>query len=306
MSTGNRTAITILEVGPRDGLQNEAEIISTADKLGLITRMLDAGAKRMEVASFVHPGRVPQMADAEAVIAGLPDRDDVSYIGLCLNKRGVLRGLATREGNKRGIDEAGCVVVASDTFGQKNQGQTIKQGIKENREMIRFAKAEGLKAQVTISAAFGCPFEGAVDPQIVLHIAEEMAAEDPMEIALADTIGVGGPAQVTDLFGRLRELLPDHIGMRAHFHDTRNTGIANAWAAVQAGVATLDSSLGGLGGCPFAPNATGNIATEDLINLLDRSGVEHDLDLRKAITTNQWFETKLGRPLPSLVARADA
>lgn len=298
--------VNILEVGPRDGLQNESEIISTADKLGLINRLLNAGVRRIEVASFVHPARVPQMADAEAVIAGLPDRDDVSYIGLCLNKRGVLRGLATREGNKRGIDEAGCVVVASDTFGQKNQGQTIKQGIKENREMIRFAKAEGLQAQVTISAAFGCPFEGAVKPETVLHIAEEMAAEDPLEIALADTIGVGVPAQVTDLFGRLRELLPDHIAMRAHFHDTRNTGIANAWAAAQAGVSTLDSSLGGLGGCPFAPNATGNIATEDLINLLDRSGIGHDLDLRKAITTNQWFETILGRPLPSLVAKADA
>ena len=232
MSINSRTAVAILEVGPRDGLQNEAEIISTADKLGLIKRMLDAGVKRMEVASFVHPGRVPQMADAEAVIAGLPDRDDVSYVGLCLNKRGVLRGLATREGNKRGIDEAGCVVVASDTFGQKNQGQTIKQGIKENREMIRFAKAEGLKAQVTISAAFGCPFEGAVDPETVLNIAEEMAAEDPLEIALADTIGVGVPAQVTDLFGRLKEILPAHIKMRAHFHDTRNTGIANAWAAI--------------------------------------------------------------------------
>ena len=302
MSINSRTAVAILEVGPRDGLQNEAEIISTADKLGLIKRMLDAGVKRMEVASFVHPGRVPQMADAEAVIAGLPDRDDVSYVGLCLNKR----GLATREGNKRGIDEAGCVVVASDTFGQKNQGQTIKQGIKENREMIRFAKAEGLKAQVTISAAFGCPFEGAVDPETVLNIAEEMAAEDPLEIALADTIGVGVPAQVTDLFGRLKEILPAHIKMRAHFHDTRNTGIANAWAAIEAGVETLDSSLGGLGGCPFAPNATGNIATEDLINLLDRSGVEHDLDLHKAIGTNRWFETIIGRRLPSLVARAEA
>jgi hydroxymethylglutaryl-CoA lyase len=306
MNQKSHTAVEILEVGPRDGLQNESEIISTVDKLGLIERMLDVGARRIEVASFVHPDRVPQMADAEAVISGLPDRDDVSYIGLCLNKRGVLRGLATREGNKRGIDEAGCVVVASDTFGQKNQGQTIEQGIKENREMIRFAKAEGLKAQVTISAAFGCPFEGAVKPETVLHIAEEMAAEDPLEIALADTIGVGVPAQVTDLFGRMRELLPDHIRMRAHFHDTRNTGIANAWAAVEAGVDTLDSSLGGLGGCPFAPNATGNIATEDLINLLNRSGVSHDLDLTKAISTNQWFENILGRPLPSLVARAEA
>ena len=306
MNQKSHTAVEILEVGPRDGLQNESEIISTVDKLGLIERMLDVGARRIEVASFVHPDRVPQMADAEAVISGLPDRDDVSYIGLCLNKRGVLRGLATREGNKRGIDEAGCVVVASDTFGQKNQGQTIEQGIKENREMIRFAKAEGLKAQVTISAAFGCPFEGAVKPETVLHIAEEMAAEDPLEIALADTIGVGVPAQVTDLFGRMRELLPDHIRMRAHFHDTRNTGIANAWAAVEAGVDTLDSSLGGLGGCPFAPNATGNIATEDLINLLNRSGVSHDLELTKAISTHKWFVNILGIPLPSLVARAEA
>ena len=296
-------SVEIVEVGPRDGLQNEKETISTADKLGLINRMIGAGVKRIEVASFVHPKRVPQMADAEDVIAGLPDRDDISYIGLCLNKRGVLRGLATREGNKRGIDEAGCVVVASNTFGEKNQGQTIEQGIKENREMIRFAKAEGLKAQVTISAAFGCPFEGKVEPETVLHIAQAMAEEDPLEIALADTIGVGVPAQVEDLFGKLRETLPGDIGMRAHFHDTRNTGIANAWAAYQAGVQTLDSSLGGLGGCPFAPNATGNIATEDLVNLLDRSNVGHGLDLDKAIATNHWFEEVMGRPLPSLVAR---
>jgi len=297
-------SVEILEVGARDGLQNEKEIIGTAEKLELITRMMDAGTKRLEVASFVHPKRVPQMADAEAVIGGLPDREDVSYIGLCLNKRGVLRGLATREGNKRGIDEAGCVVVASNTFGEKNQGQTIEQGIRENREMIRFAKAEGLKAQVTISAAFGCPFEGKVEPETVLNIAQEMAEEEPLEIALADTIGVGVPTQVEDLFGRLRELLPDHISMRAHFHDTRNTGIANAWAAFRSGVQTLDSSIGGLGGCPFAPNATGNIATEDLVNLLDRSNVDQSIDLDRAIATNHWFESIMGRPLPSLVARA--
>ncbi len=306
MAHENPLSINIVEVGPRDGLQNEPDIISTADKLGLINHMIDAGIRRLEVASFVHPGRVPQMADAEAVIEGLPDRDDVSYIGLCLNKRGVLRGLATKEGGKRGIDEAGCVIVASDTFGEKNQGQTIEQGIRENREMIRFAKAEGLKAQVTISAAFGCPFEGHVPPETVLRIASEMAEEEPLEIALADTIGVGVPGQVEDLFGHLKELLPANITMRAHFHDTRNTGIANAWAAVRSGVSTLDASLGGLGGCPFAPNATGNIATEDLINLLDRSAVNHGVDLAKAIATNQWFETIMKRPLPSLVARAEA
>ncbi|MGI9360990.1 MAG: hydroxymethylglutaryl-CoA lyase [Parasphingorhabdus sp.] len=305
MTQNNQKSVNIVEVGPRDGLQNEPDIISTADKLGIISKMINAGIRRMEVASFVHPKRVPQMSDAEAVIAGLPDREDVSYIGLCLNKRGVLRALATKEGGQRGIDEAGCVIVASDTFGEKNQGQTIEQGIRENREMIRFAKAEGLKAQVTISAAFGCPFEGHVPPETVMRIASEMAEEEPLEIALADTIGVGVPAQVEDLFGQLKELLPSHISMRAHFHDTRNTGIANAWAAVRSGVTTLDASIGGLGGCPFAPNATGNISTEDLINLLDRSGIEHGVDLTQALATNKWFESILGRQLPSLVARAD-
>ena len=170
--------------------------------------------------------------------------------------------------------------------------------------MIRFAKAEGLSAQVTISAAFGCPFEGEVKPETVLAIAEEMAAEDPAEIAIADTIGVGVPAQVEDLFGRLGELLDGRIPMRCHFHDTRGTGIANAWAAYKAGVRTFDASLGGLGGCPFAPNATGNIATEDLIYMMERSSVETGIDLDAVIATNRWFAERLGRELPSRVARA--
>lgn len=297
-------AIELVEVGPRDGLQNEPDIISTQSKLELIERMLGYGARRLEVASFVHPKRVPQMADAEDVIAGLPDRADATYIGLALNKRGVMRGIATREGGKRGIDQIGCVLVASDTFGQKNQGQTIAEGIAENRDMIRFAKAEGMRAQITISAAFGCPFEGEVKPETVLQIAEEMAAEAPEEIALADTIGVGTPAQVSDLFGKLGELLGGKIPMRAHFHNTRGTGIANAWAAYQAGVRIFDASLGGLGGCPFAPKATGNIATEDLIYMMEHSGIDSGVDLEAAITTNHWFAEKLGRQLPSMVARA--
>jgi hydroxymethylglutaryl-CoA lyase len=297
-------AIELVEVGPRDGLQNEPDIISTRSKLELIERMLGFGARRLEVASFVHPARVPQMADAEDVIAGLPDRADATYIGLALNKRGVMRGIATREGGKRGIDQIGCVLVASDTFGQKNQGQTIAEGIAENRDMIRFAKAEGIRAQITISAAFGCPFEGEVKPETVLQIAEEMAAEAPEEIALADTIGVGTPAQVSDLFGKLGELLGGKIPMRAHFHNTRGTGIANAWAAYQAGVLIFDASLGGLGGCPFAPKATGNIATEDLIYMMEHSGIDSGVDLETAITTNHWFAEKLGRQLPSMVARA--
>lgn len=296
--------VSLVEVGARDGLQNEPDSVSTADKVALIERMYAAGVRRFEVASFVHPQRVPQMADAEAVIAALPDHDDASYIGLCLNKRGVLRALATRENGERGVDEVGCVLVSTDTFGQKNQGQTIAEGITENIEMMRFAKAEGMRAQVMVSAAFGCPFEGEVPQQRVVDMVKTMADEEPSEIALADTIGVGVPSQVTDLIGRVREAVPAAIPLRAHFHDTRNTGIANAWAAMEAGVETLDASLGGLGGCPFAPNATGNIAMEDLIYLLDRSGVRHGVDLDKAIECNRWFATVLGRELPSLVARA--
>jgi len=295
--------VQIVEIGPRDGLQNEAEVVETADKITLVTRLLDSGVSRIEVASFVHPGRVPQMADAEAVIAGLPDRAGVSYIGLCLNKRGVLRAIASREGNKRGIDEAGCVVVASDTFGQRNQGQTITEGVRENREMLRLAAQAGLVPQVTISAAFGCPFEGAVDPARVVAIAAEMADAGAVEIALADTIGVAVPSQVSDLVGAVRAAVPSHVRLRAHFHDTRGMGIANAWAAYQAGVEVLDASLGGLGGCPFAPGATGNIASEDLIYLLDHSGVSSGVDLAKLIAANQWFAGVLGRPLVSAVGK---
>jgi hydroxymethylglutaryl-CoA lyase len=297
-------AIELVEVGPRDGLQNEPDIIATDTKLELVTRMIGYGARRLEVASFVHPARVPQMADAEAVIAGLPDRADCTYVGLVLNKRGVLRALATREGGKRGVDQVGCVVVASDTFGQKNQGQTIEQGIAETREMLRFARAEGIRAQVTISAAFGCPFEGAVKHETVLKIAEAIAEEAPEEIALADTIGVGTPWEAGELFGKLGELLGGKIPMRAHFHNTRGTGIANTWEAWKAGVRMFDASLGGLGGCPFAPRATGNIATEDLIYMMQRSGVASGIDLDAAIAANKWFAQVLGRELPSAVARA--
>ena len=296
--------IELVEVGPRDGLQNEPDIISTDVKLDLISRMIGYGARRLEVASFVHPQRVPQMADAEAVIAGLPDRKDCTYVGLVLNKRGVLRALATRENDARGVDQVGCVVVASDTFGQKNQGQTVAEGIAETRAMLRFARDEGMRAQVTISAAFGCPFEGEVKHDTVLAIAEEIAAEAPEEIALADTIGVGTPWEAGELFGKLGSLLGGKIPMRAHFHNTRGTGIANAWEAYKAGVRVFDASLGGLGGCPFAPRATGNIATEDLIYMMARSGVDTGIDLDAAIAANTWFAGVLGRELPSAVARA--
>lgn len=301
--------IELVEVGPRDGLQNESDIVATDTKLALIERMIGYGARRLEVASFVHPARVPQMADAEAVIARLPDRKDCTYVGLVLNKRGVMRALATREGasrenGARGVDQVGCVIVASDTFGQKNQGQTIAQGLAETRDMLRFARAEGIAAQVTISAAFGCPFEGDVKHDTVIAIAEELAIEAPDEIALADTIGVGTPWEAGELFGKLGAVLGGKIPMRAHFHNTRGTGIANAWEAYKAGVRIFDASLGGLGGCPFAPRATGNIATEDLVYMMGRSGVETGIDLEAAIAANKWFAGVLGRELPSAVARA--
>jgi hydroxymethylglutaryl-CoA lyase len=302
--TTSGPSVEILEVGPRDGLQNEPEIVSTADKLDMIERMVDAGVRRIEVASFVNPKRVPQMGDAEGVIAGLPDRAGVSYIGLCLNKRGVLRAIESREGNKRGVDEAGCVAFATDGFGLRNQNQTVEQGIAENAEMLRLAKAVGLKAQVTISVAFGCPFEGHVPPERVVMIATKMAEAGAEEIALADTIGVAVPGQVSELFGRVREAIGAGLPLRAHFHDTRGMAPANAWAAYREGVTTLDSSLGGLGGCPFAPGATGNVATEELLFLFGRSGVATGIDLDAAIAANKWFETVLGRPLASKVGKA--
>jgi hydroxymethylglutaryl-CoA lyase len=297
-------ALQIVEVSPRDGLQNESAIVSTFDKVALIERMITAGARRFEVASFVHPKRVPQMADAEEVIAALPDRADLSYIGLCLNLKGAERAARTRAGNKRGVDEAGCVTVASDAFGKANQNQTVAESVAENLAMLDLAKREGLVAQVTIAVAFGCPFSGAVDPQVIIALAERLAEAEPAEIGVADTIGVAVPGQVRDLVGALRERLSDAIRLRAHFHDTRATGIANAWAAWEAGADVLDSSLGGLGGCPFAPGATGNIATEDLVYLLERSGLPTGIDLDVAIATNKWFAGVMGKPLPSSVGRA--
>lgn len=297
--------VEIVEVGARDGLQNEKVMFSTEQKVELITRAMDAGLKRLEVASFVHPKLVPQMADAEAVIADLPDYKDVEYVGLVLNKRGLLRALATREGNKRGIDEVGCVATASNTFGEKNQGQTRDESVAVSKDIIKLAKQEGLKAQVTISTAWGCPFEGEVDPQIVVDMAKELADAEPREIAIADTIGVAAPLRVREIFEAVKDALPG-MPLRAHFHNTRNTGIANAWAAYETGVRILDSSVAGLGGCPFAPRATGNIGTEDLLYMLDRSDVKSGVDLDKVIDLARWVETVLGRPIPSMVTHAGA
>ncbi len=297
-------AISIVEVSPRDGLQNEAGFVETIDKLELIYRLIGTGAKRIEVASFVNPRRVPQMADAEAVVAGLPDAPGVSFIGLCLNERGVQRAIASRDGGGRGLDEAGCVLVATDGFGIANQGQTVEDGIRANTAMLAMAKAAGLKAQLTISASFGCPYEGHVPQDRIVELAARMADAGAEEIALADTIGVAVPRQVGDLVGAVFAKIGKDFPLRIHLHDTRGLAPANAWAAYEAGCRVFDSALGGLGGCPFAPGAAGNVGTEELVYLFERSGVDCGIDLDRALAANSWFAGIMGRPLPSRVGKA--
>jgi hydroxymethylglutaryl-CoA lyase len=289
--------IEIVEVGPRDGLQGEPGVLPTATKIEFIERAIATGVRRVEVASFVDPKRVPQMADAEAVLAGLPRRPGVRYIGLVLNRRGFERAA------RAGCDEIGMAVVASDTFNRRNQGVTTDESIAAWRDMAAAARHEGILSQVTVSAAFGCPFEGEVPLQRVVDIARRVAEAEPFEIALADTIGAGVPAQVIELIGRVREAVPG-VALRCHFHNTRNTGLANAFAAVQSGVTTLDASLGGIGGCPFAPAATGNIPTEDLLYMLQRSGYETGVSLAVAISTARWLQEQLGRPVPGMLVKA--
>ncbi len=290
-------AVSIIEVGPRDGLQSEPEILSTSVKLEFIRRAIDAGIRRMEVTSFVHPKRVPQMADAEDVIRGLPDRDDVIYIGLVLNKKGFERA---RDVN---IDEIGMAVVASDTYNQRNQGVPTSESIKAWLEMSAAARAAGIRTNVMVSSAFGCPFEGEVPVARILEIVKQIVDGEPVELGIADSIGVAVPTQVTDLLGAVQEIVPD-LPIRCHFHNTRNTGLANAQAALEAGVASLDASIGGIGGCPFAPAATGNIPTDDLLYMLDRSGVQSGVSLDKIIETSNWLQEQLGRDVPAMLPKA--
>jgi hydroxymethylglutaryl-CoA lyase len=291
--------VTLMEVSPRDGLQNEAELLSTDQKLTLIQYALDAGFKRIEVTSFVHPKRVPQMADAEAVCAGLPQRGDVAYAGLVLNRRGYERARATGR-----LAEVGMVVPASATFGERNQGQSVDEAVAVGQEILEDARRAGFKASATIAVAFGCPFEGEVGIDRLVDIATRLGLAQPAEIALADTIGVGVPSQVQSAFTALRAALGPDMPLRAHFHNTRNTGIANAYAALEVGVATLDASIGGIGGCPFAPNASGNIASEDLVYMLDRMHVGHQVTLQRILSAATWLEGALGKPLPSMLSRA--
>lgn len=290
--------IEFVEVGPRDGLQNEKALIATADKLALINHAIAAGARRMEVTSFVNPKKVPQMADADDVCAGLPDRDDVTYIGLVMNLRGAERALATGR-----INQLGAVCVATDRFAMANQGQTSDESVDAAKAIVALAREHGRTAQVTIGAAFGCPFEGEVSEDRVVKMAARLAEAGPVEVALADTIGVGNPAHVARLVERIRQAI-NPLPVRVHFHNTRNTGLANVWAAVLAGATVIDGSLGGLGGCPFAPGAAGNVPSEDVVYMLERAGIATGMDLARMIEASRWLAGVMDRKLPGMVAQA--
>lgn len=290
--------IEIVEVGARDGLQNEKSVLDVPTRLDFIHRLEAAGVRRSEVVSFVNPARVPQMAGAEEIMAGLGHADGRSRIGLVLNMRGWDRCVAAA------CDEANVVVCATDGFGIRNQGASVADQVGAMQAISARQKAEGgPPVTVTFSVAFGCPFDGEVSEDQVVALATEAARAGVAEIALADTIGVADPWTVRRRVVAVGKVIGD-IPLRLHFHDTRNTGLANAFAGVEAGVRILDASCGGLGGCPFAPNATGNIGTEDLVYMLERAGFETGLDLDQLIATGQWISGLLGKTPSASVTRA--
>jgi hydroxymethylglutaryl-CoA lyase len=288
--------IEIVEVGPRDGLQNESAVVATADKVELIGMLAAVGLRRIEIASFVNPRLVPQMADGDAVIAGVPDPAGFSRIGLALNGRGFTRAL------EAGVDEINFSVMATDTFNQKNQGASTFETLAAFEEVVVGAAGK-VPVTLTIGASFGCPYEGETPAWRVIEIAERAAAAGASELALGDTIGVADPHAVTRMVSAVRDVIGD-VPIRCHFHNTRNTGLANAYAAVEAGVRVLDASIGGFGGCPFAPDATGNIPTEDLAYMLRRMGVDTGLDLDRLIEIPPWLGERLGKQAPGLLSRA--
>jgi hydroxymethylglutaryl-CoA lyase len=293
-----RPDVTIVEVSPRDGLQNEQVIVSTDAKVRLLEQLVDAGARRIEAVSFAHPRLVPAMADAEQVMERAPRREGVSYAGLVLNRRGLTRALDT------GVDEVNVVVCVSDTFSEKNQNVSARQALDAARTVVDEARDHGLFTTVTLATAFGCPFEGEVALDRVVDMAVEASRCGADELCLADTVGVGVPSQVralTDAVGAAVEGAP---ALRYHFHNTRNTGFANAAAAVDMGVHVLDASAGGIGGCPFAPAATGNIATDDLVYMLERMGLATGVDLEQLLPTSAFLGEQLEHEVPALLPRA--
>jgi hydroxymethylglutaryl-CoA lyase len=289
--------LELVEVSPRDGLQNEPDIVSTENKLALIDHIIAAGFRRLEAASFVNPKKVPQMADGDAVFAGLPKRNDVTFIALALNLRGVERALAA------GAKEINYVFCASDGFSIRNNGGTVEETFRVWPDVAETAKRGGARLSATISTAFGCPFDGEVSIERVVAVAEMCANQDIFELALADTIGVASPKDVHERFRAIKGVT-EGVQLRAHFHNTRNTALANAVAAVEEGVRVLDGSLGGIGGCPFAPGAAGNVPTEDLAYMFARMGFDTGIDLDKAVDAAKFIGGVLGRQTPGMVSRA--
>ena len=287
--------VTICDVGPRDGLQNQPTTLGPGVRAELVDRLAATGIPRIEAVSFVNPKLVPQMADAEEVVAALSRREGVVVAGLALNERGYDR---LRDS---GLDEVHFALAATDEFNRRNAGATVEEGIAAGERIVERAIVDGIRSTVTIGVAFGCPFEGAVDPGRVAELAARFAAAGTDEIVVADTVGVGVPRQARDLVERL---LPLGLPVGVHLHNTRNNGFANAYAALEAGATVFDASIGGIGGCPFAPRATGNIATEDLVYLLHGQGVETGIDLGALIAVAQWLEAQLGRELEGQVYKA--
>jgi isopropylmalate/homocitrate/citramalate synthase len=290
-------AVTIVDVVARDGIQNEKQLLTTDQKIELLHRIRDAGIHDYEVTSFVHPRLVPQLADAEHVFAAVQSYHNDRKIALVVNGRGYTRAKAA------GAKEVRMVVAASETMNLKNANATIEQTLAQYRPVLEAAKSDGIKVTVVIAVAFGCPYEGAVDPHRVLAISDEFVSMGVVEVDFADTVGMAVPTQVAALI-RTASQRWHTMRIGAHFHNTRNVGIANAYAAIEAGVDILDASLGGAGGCPFAPRATGNIPTEDLVFMLEGMGYNTGLDLDRLIVAAQWLEKMLGRTLPGMVMKA--
>ena len=287
--------IEIVDVGPRDGLQNEDRTLSPEVRSELCEKLAAAGVPRIEAASFVNPKRVPQMAGAEDVMAAIEHAQGTTYAGLVLNERGYERAI------EAGVDEVRYAFPVTETFAKRNQNTTVAEATQLAARLVERARLDGVRVSITLSAAFGDPFEGRVEPEHVLRIADEVAGSAPDEIVLADTIGVGVPSQVRNL---VESVATHGITVGCHFHDTRNTGMANAAAAVESGATVLDASVGGTGGCPFAPRATGNIATEDLVYLLHGMGYETGIDLDALIEVAAWLAQQLGKELPGQVYKA--
>ena len=290
--------ILICDVAPRDGLQSEKRHWTVDERVTLINKLATTGIPRIEAVSFVNPKRVPQMANAEEVMAKIKRHKNVTYAGLVLNTRGAIRAL------EAGVDELRFVVVASETFNQKNQGSTILSTMAECADVAKRVTDSGIKLSGTIGASFGCPFEGPVDAKKVLEIGKQLVELGASEVGFADTIGAAVPSQVTSLIENAKDVLPTDLKIGCHLHNTRNTGFANAAAAAISGVDFLDSSVGGIGGCPFAPRATGNIATEDLCFMLRNMEFETGVDLEGLIKVADWTEKFFDSPLPGQVMKA--